>query len=671
MRRLLSLLFFLPAVFAQLKTAGQHCTIPGQTPETAMMVCGSESFYIRTPAYCGTTAVPVPCPGGFVYTNKNPFFFRMNCFSSGTLGFLITPENPTSDFSWQLFDVTSTNPDDIFTNPSLFVACNWSSEPGETGASADGLSLTVCGGGGEPLYSSMPQLTAGRTYILMVTNMNDAYDGYHLLITGGTASITDQLEPALLQATAGCDAMSVLVRANKRLLCSSVAADGSDFTVSTGAAVISATGTECRTLPGSEYILVRLATPLPTGTHSITLQSGSDGNTLFDICSRDIPAGETVSFTVTAPQPIAMNNLLIGPGCSPAYIELPFSKLIRCNSIAWDASDIEISGPQPVTVSLVAGACSTDSLSSRIRLNFTTPLLAGGTYTVRLVTGSDGNSLLDECGLPVNGDVPLTFDVTAPLSSAFTVINPPSCRRDSVYFRHDGNNGTQNWHWDFGDGTRSRLQNPVHFYSTAGNRTVRLVVTNDHCTDSSAQAVVAGENLKAGFDIPVYLCAGDTLQTENTSTGNINYWRWNMGDGTQYNMNAPPGHRYPPTGTDMYFTVTLTAGNDTLGCSETVKKTLRLLTHCNIAVPTAFTPNADGKNDYLYPLNAVKADNLQFVVFNRYGQKVFETRDWTRRWDGTLNGTAQPTGVYAWMLSYTHHDTGEKVMLKGTSLLMR
>ena len=98
---------------------------------------------------------------------------------------------------------------------------------------------------------------------------------------------------------------------------------------------------------------------------------------------------------------------------------------------------------------------------------------------------------------------------------------------------------------------------------------------------------------------------------------------------------------------------------------------MRALNNCYIAVPSAFTPNGDGKNDYLYPLNAVKANQLEFKVYNRVGQLVFFTKDWTKKWDGTINGLQQHTGVYAWFLSFTHQDTGEKVFMKGTTLLMR
>ncbi|MBO9571035.1 MAG: gliding motility-associated C-terminal domain-containing protein, partial [Chitinophagaceae bacterium] len=62
---------------------------------------------------------------------------------------------------------------------------------------------------------------------------------------------------------------------------------------------------------------------------------------------------------------------------------------------------------------------------------------------------------------------------------------------------------------------------------------------------------------------------------------------------------------------------------------------------------------------------------LVFRVYNRFGQIVFETRDWKRKWDGTFNGQPQPTGTYVWTLSYVLRTTGRSYVLKGTSVLIR
>jgi gliding motility-associated-like protein len=98
---------------------------------------------------------------------------------------------------------------------------------------------------------------------------------------------------------------------------------------------------------------------------------------------------------------------------------------------------------------------------------------------------------------------------------------------------------------------------------------------------------------------------------------------------------------------------------------------IKVVKTCYIAVPGAFTPNGDGFNDYLYPLNAYKADDLTFNIYNRLGQLVFHSTEKFKKWDGRINGQLQSTGAYVWTLQYTNHDTGKKIFLKGSSLLVR
>ncbi len=109
---------------------------------------------------------------------------------------------------------------------------------------------------------------------------------------------------------------------------------------------------------------------------------------------------------------------------------------------------------------------------------------------------------------------------------------------------------------------------------------------------------------------------------------------------------------------------------DTAGCTDTAYHFLQVAANCYIAVPSAFTPNGDGLNDYLYPLNAYKATDLLFSVYNRYGQPLFITRDWTRKWDGTVGGKEQGAGVYVWVLDYTDASR-KKISLRGTTVLIR
>jgi gliding motility-associated-like protein len=78
----------------------------------------------------------------------------------------------------------------------------------------------------------------------------------------------------------------------------------------------------------------------------------------------------------------------------------------------------------------------------------------------------------------------------------------------------------------------------------------------------------------------------------------------------------------------------------------------------------------DGLNDYFWPLNAYKAENIVFTVFNRKGIKVFETKQWPGKWDGTYKGEPQDPGTYVWLFQY-RDAMGKKQLQKGTVLLLK
>lgn len=89
-----------------------------------------------------------------------------------------------------------------------------------------------------------------------------------------------------------------------------------------------------------------------------------------------------------------------------------------------------------------------------------------------------------------------------------------------------------------------------------------------------------------------------------------------------------------------------------------------------VYVPSAFTPNADGKNDLLRPFAAGGNTGFVFRVYNRTGQVVFETKEAQKGWNGRFNGMDQPPGVYVWSFIYTSSG-GRTRTFKGTTLLIR
>ena len=203
--------------------------------------------------------------------------------------------------------------------------------------------------------------------------------------------------------------------------------------------------------------------------------------------------------------------------------------------------------------------------------------------------------------------------------------------------------------------------------------TYKVIVSDDFGCSNTGSVVVKLLNsvaLKAAFTSTEYICRPtDTASFQDMSQGKIVSWNWDFGNGQTSSLRNPPTQQYFMNNSTEGFPVRLTV-TDTSGCSDSIFHVTKVANNCFIAVPTAFTPNGDGLNDYLYPLNAYKATNLLFRVYNRYGRLIFETRDWTRKWDGNFRGIQQSSGVFIWTLDYIDASK-KKVSLKGTTALIR
>ena len=357
-------------------------------------------------------------------------------------------------------------------------------------------------------------------------------------------------------------------------------------------------------------------------------------------------------------------------GCAPDKLQLVFKNPIRCNSIAPDGSDFIITGTQPVTISAANGNCN-EGLTNIVNIFLTSPIVKDGSFQIRLRAGSDNNTLIDECGLQTPAGATLSFQTKDTVSAQFSYTINYGCKTDTVICAHDGRNGVSQWSWTLDNNSIAvGAPNATVLYASFGEKHISLAVSNGVCRDTASVSIVLDNELKAAFEIPELLCPEDEAVFKNNSTGKIISWNWDFGNGITSTLQNPSPLHYQPESRDKYYRVQLIVQND-LNCFDTVSKQIKILYNCYIAVPSAFTPNNDGLNDFLYPLNAYKADQLIFNVYNRFGQLVFTTRDWTKKWDGRINGEAQPSGTYVWTLNYVERDTGKKVSRKGTTVLIR
>ena len=221
--------------------------------------------------------------------------------------------------------------------------------------------------------------------------------------------------------------------------------------------------------------------------------------------------------------------------------------------------------------------------------------------------------------------------------------------------------------WNFGDGTTSTDENPVHLYPNIGTYTVKLYAfdsTSCNKIDSTTAIVSVKSIPVADFTFsPITPLENTPTNFTNHSVGATHYV-WNFGDGDT-SIEVNPTHLFNATGT---YNVCLTAINDA-GCSDTTCLPVSALINPLLAVPNAFTPSQPGKNSII-KVEGFGIRQMQWDIYNRWGQKVFEGTSVKRGWDGTFKGKLQPMDVYTYTLDVIFSD-GKKLKKTGDITLLR
>jgi gliding motility-associated-like protein len=122
------------------------------------------------------------------------------------------------------------------------------------------------------------------------------------------------------------------------------------------------------------------------------------------------------------------------------------------------------------------------------------------------------------------------------------------------------------------------------------------------------------------------------------------------------------------------FTITATAAAD--GCSSTPQTFTVTVVECDPLVywvPNTFTPNGDEFNTLWGPVfdGPYDAEDFNLVVFNRWGQLIWESNSVEGRWDGTYGGRPVTDGVYTWVIDFGMLETDERKLLHGHVTIIR
>lgn len=357
----------------------QSCTTTGQTPLTAFDICGADTFNQKVLPACNNKPIPANKCGS--YTASNGYWNKIECFKTGSLGFLITPKylvdsiSIGDDYNWELFDITGHNPDEVYTDPSLFISANWSGTFGVTGTSTNAKNTLECiSNNNETVspYSIMPIIKQGHTYLLFITHYTNKESMYQLTFSGGSASIAPSVH-VFQNAYVQCKGTAILIKLNNKIKCSSLDADGSDFTISSSSShVISASGINCNHNLVTDSIMLIMDNALLPGNYSVTIKSGKDGNTLLvDNCNETVIVGDSILFSqVPVTMPVTIDSIITG--CTSDVWQVKFKKPIVCGSIATNGSDFIITGPSTVIIESANSSCDNNNAGSCIlKIKFT------------------------------------------------------------------------------------------------------------------------------------------------------------------------------------------------------------------------------------------------------------------------------------------------------------
>jgi gliding motility-associated-like protein len=228
--------------------------------------------------------------------------------------------------------------------------------------------------------------------------------------------------------------------------------------------------------------------------------------------------------------------------------------------------------------------------------------------------------------------------------------------------------GPINWRWDFGNNNITSGYNSTNTYTVGGNHHIKLTATQLYCPNypTSMDSTVDIEIPIPGVTMPT-VSAYKTVPTPVSVRSIPNYrYQWTPSWGIDFQNSPNVNFNY--TNTQQYVVNLISPA----GCVTRDSVLVRVYDKqvVDIFMPKSFTPNNDGVNDKLYPFLSGIKEFKYFRIYNRFNQLMFESKNYDDGWNGTLNGTPQPMGIYIWVAVGIAND-GSQVQRTGQTLLLR
>ncbi len=283
----------------------------------------------------------------------------------------------------------------------------------------------------------------------------------------------------------------------------------------------------------------------------------------------------------------------------------------------------------------------------------TLPGLLPGTYTVRVSTSLGCDTVLAMEVLPL------------PHPRASFEADTLVCKEEPLILDYTAQ--APSWTWSLGDGSvRTKERSLVHSYREAGIYTVMLITENpERCTDTAIRQIRVKElRLELTAD-KTLVSRGRQIYLQSAAPEPYRVIAWLPGD----HFTDQQAYRQTVI-SDTGWTYYVIARSE-YGCLDTASVAVQV--HPVIVIPTAFTPNGDGRNDLFRPSVSGGAVTIRtFTVFDRWGRIVWDQQPGSPSvgWDGNHNGAPAEVGVYFYRVEIETH-TGQTIQKHGDLTLIR
>ncbi len=375
--------------------------------------------------------------------------------------------------------------------------------------------------------------------------------------------------------------------------------------------------------------------PGATGAQYVVTQSGIYKATLFS-------SGGCILSTIT-------KNITVNPSPVAGF---SVNNAVQCqvgNQFSFTNSSTVASGALQYNWAMGDGKTFTTT-----DVNYTYP--KSGVYTVKLIVTAAGNCVDSK-----------TMTITVlPSAIADFSIKPTCVDLDLPIINATTYTGTStiNYLWDFGNTQTSNVANPVYSYSVPGTYNVKLSVNTNQCPQQSTKQIsLVIDSPAPGITYPDQTAIFNyPLPLEARQIGSQVLWSPATSLSNPYSFTP----KFKGV-TEQLYNIRITTAS---GCITNDQQLVKTIKKIEIHVPTVFTPDGDGNNDYLKPLlyGFKKVD--YFKIYNRWGKLLFQMESDTPGWDGKINNIPQDMQTVVWIIQAVDVD-GKTHVEKGTTILMR